>query len=152
MRHRDFLGFSPQEFRSAASQQFSMSPLSRRQSAEGDEFHSIRNGTGFSCCEYCASAPLTLFRARRFLSLLHTPKLTCRPPLGQRRRRGSRRSQSAARAGWRATSFSARSVSSRPGEILCHGDAPEGWGRRIKSNRYPARLARNLWPIRLSSL
>ena len=144
MRHRDFLGFSLQEFRSAASQQFPMRPLSRRQSAEGDEFHSITNSTGFSCCEYCASAPLTLFRARRFLSLLHTPKLTCRPPLGQRRWRGCRRSRSAARAGWRAIKLSARLVRAFPGGILCHGDAPEGWGRGIKSKRCPARLARNL--------
>src|SRR6516162_597962 len=121
MRHRDFLGFSSQEFRSAASQQFPTSPLSRRQSAEGDEFHSIRNSTGFSCCEYCASAPLTLFRVRRFLSPLHTPKLTCRPPLGQRRRRGSRHSRSATRAEWRPINLSARLVRAFPGGILCHG-------------------------------
>jgi len=54
-------------------------------------------------------------------------------------------------AEWRAISLSARLVNSRPGGILCHGDAPEGCGNGIKSKHRPARSTRNLWPITFSS-
>lgn len=54
--------------------------------------------------------------------------------------RGDRRAmlyRKAMISGWRAIFFSARMVSSRPGETLGQGDAPEGWGRGMKSNFTP---------------
>jgi hypothetical protein len=51
----------------------------------------------------------------------------------------------------RAINLSARLVNSRPGEILCHGDAPEGCGNGTKSKRCPARSTRNVWPITFSN-
>ena len=62
-----------------------------------------------------------------------------------------RRLHSAAIAGWRETSLSARSVNPRPGGILCQGDAPEGCGNGIRLQRWPARMTRNLRPITSSS-
>src|SRR5260370_37066472 len=61
------------------------------------------------------------------------------------------RSATAAIAGWRATWRIARSVSCLPGEILCHGDAPDGCGSGIRSKVCPARRTRNLRPIPLSN-
>ncbi len=41
---------------------------------------------------------------------------------------------------------------SRPGGILCQGDAPDGCGKGITSKRCPARATRNFRPITSSNL
>src|SRR5437764_14238178 len=46
----------------------------------------------------------------------------------------------------------ARSVSRLPGGILCQGEAPEGCGNGIRSNRCCARSMRNFRPMTSSSL
>src|SRR6266516_2014044 len=81
MRNRDFLGLSRQELGSALGERLPVGSLRRCQFAERDEFHPFWNGIGLGCCDYSASAPLTLFRTRSFFLALHTGQntISCLP-------------------------------------------------------------------------